>query len=107
MSSHGEAPAALDDEKIRTVLVTAGFVIFAGVAAFTFGSAAVDVALVACVIWLLWERAVIHDLAEQAADDADRADRRVADLVEHINGDDEPTGRHARPKPTPYRREAA
>lgn len=122
MNALRERWAALDNEKARTGLVAAGFLIVGGLAAATFGGWAADVIFGLCVLWLARVIIGLYERAEQAAVDADRAgrtaeaaradvDQRVPAILEQalaaIYGHDEPTGRHARRKPTPYRREAA
>lgn len=86
----------MTERQARATVAGIALVIAAVIAALAWGRAAVDIVLVAALLWVLWETATTHTRSDEGRDMADQALRGLDDVKDYLHGTEEPsTGRHA------------
>lgn len=101
-------------EQARAIVAVALFAILGLIGGLAWGQDALNVVGAVAIVWLLFDRANVHERCDDTSDRQDRTDGRVTAIEHHLTGNEPTAGRHAdtaparyKPSPRPRNEEAA
>lgn len=87
----------MTEVQTRSLIAGIALVIGALVAALIWGRNAVDVVILAGLLWLIFDRVSLHERGDEATDRADQAIKGLDDVTSHLWGlEPASNGRHAK-----------